>query len=173
VFLDSGFSSSSWPAQQASRALERSRDVLLRQHTQLMIIAAQGQRGFGRRGFAALAKVVAGGGAALPALLLEVLRLLVQQIDRLAVSRASTGMDRVQYKPPLPGPGAAGLGGAGMLAALSVVMAADGSSEIGAANVAFGAGAVLSGGFGGSATSIVGPMGGSTTGAAGGSGVGD
>jgi transposase len=81
-------------AQQASRALERSRDMLVRQHTQLMnsvrsqlaefgIIAAQG-----RRGFAALARVVADGGAALPALLLEVLRLLVQQIDRLAIAIA-------------------------------------------------------------------------------------
>ena len=81
-------------AQQASRALERSRDLLVRQHTQLMnsvrsqlaefgIVAAQG-----RRGFAELAKLVSDDGAAVPALLREVLRLLVQQIDRLAVAVA-------------------------------------------------------------------------------------
>ena len=82
-------------AQQASRALERSRDLLVRQHTQLMnsvrsqlaefgIIAAQG-----RRGFAELAAVVADGSAAVPALLREVLHQLVQQIDRLAIAVAS------------------------------------------------------------------------------------
>lgn len=81
-------------AQQASRGLERSRDLLVRQHTQLMnsvrsqlaefgIVAAQG-----RRGFAELAAVVAGGSAAVPAVLREVLGLLVQQIDRLAVAVA-------------------------------------------------------------------------------------
>ena len=81
-------------AQQASRALERSRDLLVRQHTQLMnsvrsqlaefgIIAAQG-----RRGFAELAAVVADDGAAVPALLREVLCLLVQQVDRLAIAVA-------------------------------------------------------------------------------------
>jgi transposase len=79
-------------AQQATRALERSRDLLVRQHTQLMnsvrsqlaefgIVAAQG-----RRGFAELAAVVAEGSAAVPALLVEVLHLLVQQIDRLAAA---------------------------------------------------------------------------------------
>jgi transposase len=79
-------------AQQAARALERSRDLLVRQHTQLMnsvrsqlaefgIVAAQG-----RRGFAELAAVVAEGSAAVPALLVEVLHLLVQQIDRLAAA---------------------------------------------------------------------------------------
>jgi transposase len=80
--------------QQAARALERSRDLLVRQHTQLMnsvrsqlaefgIIAAQG-----RRGFAELAAVVADDSAAVPALLLEVLRLLVQQVARLAAAIA-------------------------------------------------------------------------------------
>jgi transposase len=80
--------------QQAARGLERSRDLLVRQHTQLMnsvrgqlaefgIIAAQG-----RRGFAELAAAVADGSAAVPAMLLEVLRLLVQQIDRLAIAIA-------------------------------------------------------------------------------------
>jgi transposase len=81
--------------QQASRALERSRDLLVRQHTQLMnsvrsqlaefgIVAAQG-----RRGFAELAAAVADPGAArVPALLREVLCLLVQQVDRLAVAVA-------------------------------------------------------------------------------------
>jgi transposase len=81
-------------AQQAARALERSRDLLVRQHTQLMnsvrsqlgefgIVAAQG-----RRGFAELSAVVADGSAAVPALLREVLHLLVQQIDRLAIAVA-------------------------------------------------------------------------------------
>jgi transposase len=79
--------------QQAARGLERSRDLLVRQHTQLMnsvrsqlaefgIVAAQG-----RRGFAELATAVAAGTgrvATVPALLLPALRLLVQQIDRLA-----------------------------------------------------------------------------------------
>jgi transposase len=67
---------------------------LVRQHTQLMnsvrsqlgefgIVAAQG-----RRGFAELSAVVADGSAAVPALLREVLHLLVQQIDRLAIAVA-------------------------------------------------------------------------------------
>ena len=82
------------PAQQAARGLERSRDLLVRQHTQLMnsvrsqlaefgVIAAPG-----RRGFAALAAAVAAGTAAVPALLLPALRLLLQQIDRLAAAIA-------------------------------------------------------------------------------------
>ncbi|HEX5455070.1 MAG TPA: IS110 family transposase [Stellaceae bacterium] len=81
-------------AQQASRGLERSRDLLVRQHTQLMnsvrsqlaefgIIAAQG-----RRGFAALAQAVGSGTAAIPPVLCEVLALLVQQIERLAAAIA-------------------------------------------------------------------------------------
>lgn len=81
-------------AQQAARGLERSRDLLVRQHTQLMnsvrsqlaefgIIAAQG-----RRGFAALAQAVASGTAAIPPVLGEALHLLVQQIDRLALAVA-------------------------------------------------------------------------------------
>ncbi len=85
------------PEQQAARGLERSRDLLVRQHThpgldpgvrgqlaEFGIIAAQG-----RRGFAELATAVAAGTAApVPALLLPVLRLLVQQIDRLATAIA-------------------------------------------------------------------------------------
>ena len=81
-------------AQQAARGLERSRDLLVRQHTQLMnsvrsqlaefgIIAPQG-----RGGFAVLAQLVTADDAAVPALLREVLRLLVQQIDRLAAAIA-------------------------------------------------------------------------------------
>src|SRR5581483_2482517 len=80
--------------QQAARGLERSRDLLVRQHTQLMnsvrsqlaefgLVAAQG-----RRGFAALAAALAGDAAGIPALLVETLRLLVQQIDRLGVAIA-------------------------------------------------------------------------------------
>jgi transposase len=80
--------------QQAARAIERSRALLVKQHTQLMnsvrgqlaefgIIAAQG-----RRGFATLVQRIAAGEAALPPLLRETLRLLVQQIDRLALAIA-------------------------------------------------------------------------------------
>jgi transposase len=79
-------------AQQAARGLEHSRDLLVRQHTQLMnsvrsqlaefgIVAAQG-----RRGFAELAATVAAGTAAVPELLLPVLRLLVEQIERLGLT---------------------------------------------------------------------------------------
>lgn len=79
-------------AQQAARGLERSRDLLVRQHTQLMnsvrgqlaefgVIATQG-----RRGFAELAAAVAAGTAMVPAIVIETLRLLVQQIDRLGLA---------------------------------------------------------------------------------------
>ena len=79
-------------AQQAARGLERSRDLLVRQHTQLMnsvrgqlaefgVIAAQG-----RRGFAELAAATAAGTAMVPASVIEMLRLLVQQIDRLGLA---------------------------------------------------------------------------------------
>lgn len=82
------------PAQQAARGLERSRDLLVRQHTQLMnsvrgqlaefgVIAAQG-----RRGFAELAAAVAAGTSAVPDMLLPALRLLVQQVDRLGLAIA-------------------------------------------------------------------------------------
>lgn len=81
-------------AQQAARGLEGSRDLLVRQHTQLMnsvrgqlaefgIVAAAG-----RRGFAALAATIAAGTEAVPETLRPVLRLLVQQIDRLGVAIA-------------------------------------------------------------------------------------
>ena len=79
-------------AQQAARGLERSRDLLVRQHTQLMnsvrgqlaefgVIAAQG-----RRGFAELAAATAAGTAMVPASVIEMLRLLVPQIDRLGLA---------------------------------------------------------------------------------------
>lgn len=74
---------------QASRGLERSRELLVKQHTQLMnsvrsqlaefgVIAAPG-----KRGFAELSQLIAAGDERLPALLLPVLRLLLQQIERL------------------------------------------------------------------------------------------
>jgi transposase len=76
--------------QQAARGLERSRQLLVKQHTQLMnsvrsqlaefgIVAPQG-----RRGFAALAAALASGEAAVPPVLREALHMLVQHIDRLA-----------------------------------------------------------------------------------------
>ena len=75
--------------QQASRGLERSRDLLVRQRTQLMnctrsllaelgIIAAQG-----RRGFAELAARVKDSDAAIPPVMLAALLPLTQQIESL------------------------------------------------------------------------------------------
>lgn len=76
-------------AQQAARGLERGRDLLVRQRTQLMnsvrgllaefgIVAATG-----RRGFAELAASLAADTPAVPPVLREALELLVQQIGRL------------------------------------------------------------------------------------------
>lgn len=81
--------------QQAARGLERSRDLLVKQHTQLMnsvrsqlaelgIIAAQG-----RRGFIALAQLVAAGDARLPPALLAALRMLIGQIEQLSTAIAT------------------------------------------------------------------------------------
>ena len=81
---------------QASRGLERSRELLVRQHTQLMnsvrsqlaelgIIAAQG-----RRGFAELTQFVAVGDERIPAMLLSVLRLMLQQLDQLRIASAAS-----------------------------------------------------------------------------------
>lgn len=75
--------------QQAARGVERSRDLLVKQHTQLMnsmrsqlaefgIIAAQG-----RIGFLALAQLVAAGDARLPPPFLAALQVLIAQIERL------------------------------------------------------------------------------------------
>jgi transposase len=74
--------------QQASRALERSRELLVKQRTQLMnslramlaefgIVAAQGARGFAEL----RARLVAGEG--LPETLTEALKLVLVQLDRL------------------------------------------------------------------------------------------
>lgn len=81
--------------QQASRGLERSRDLLVKQRTQLMnctrsllaelgIIAAQG-----RRGFAGLAARVQAGDATIPPVLLTALRPLIAQIDSLNATIAA------------------------------------------------------------------------------------
>lgn len=81
--------------QQAARGLERSRDLLVKQHTQLMnsvrsqlaelgIIAAKG-----RRGFIALAQFVAAGDARLPPALLAALRMLIGQIEQLSTAIAT------------------------------------------------------------------------------------
>lgn len=80
--------------QQAARGLERSRDLMVRQHTQLMnsvrsqlaefgIIAAQGKRGFD-----ALVARVAVADEQVPAILLDVLRVLIGQIERLGIAIA-------------------------------------------------------------------------------------
>ena len=80
---------------QASRGLERSRELLVRQHTQLInsvrsqlaelgIVAAPG-----RRGFAELSQLVAAGDERIPAMLLSVRRLMLQQIDQLRVASAA------------------------------------------------------------------------------------
>lgn len=76
--------------QQASRGLERGRDLLVKQHTQLSnciraqlaelgIVAAQG-----RRGFAELASLIEAGDARIPAMLLTTLRMLLAQAQALA-----------------------------------------------------------------------------------------
>jgi transposase len=78
--------------QQAARGLERARDLLVKQHTQLMnsvrsqlaelgIIAAKG-----RRGFATLAGLIAAGDARVPPVLLAALGMLVRQIDQLGLA---------------------------------------------------------------------------------------
>lgn len=81
--------------QQASRGLERSRELLVKQHTQLMncvrsqlaelgIIAAAG-----RRGFAELRALLAAEDARIPAVLSVAMRLLVQQIEALRAAIAA------------------------------------------------------------------------------------
>ena len=103
--------------QQAARALERSRDLLVKQHTQLMnsvrsqlaefgIIAAQG-----RRDFMALVQLVATGDARLPAVLIAALRMLSGQIEQIngaitilerqivAAARAHSAMRRLATIP--------------------------------------------------------------------------
>lgn len=85
---------------QASRGLERSRDLLVKQHTQLAnsirsqlaefgIVAAQG-----RRGFAELAEFVDAGDARIPALLRPALHMLLAQARALRQS-AQTIEDRI------------------------------------------------------------------------------
>ena len=75
--------------QQAARGLERSRDLLVKQQTQLMnsvrsqlaelgIVAVQG-----RRGFNDIVALLAAGDDDVPPVLLSVLRLLVRQIEQL------------------------------------------------------------------------------------------
>lgn len=81
--------------QQAARGLERSRDLLVKQQTQLMnsvrsqlaefgVVAAQG-----RPGFNALVARIAAGDAEVPPVLLGALRLLVRQIEQLATAIAA------------------------------------------------------------------------------------
>lgn len=78
--------------QQVARGLERSRDLLVKQRTQLMnhvrsqlaefgIIAAQGQRGFND-----IETFLDRGPDGVPVVLLSVLRLLLKQIDQLATA---------------------------------------------------------------------------------------
>jgi transposase len=75
--------------QQAARGIERSRDLLVKQHTQLMnsvrsqlaefgMIAIQG-----RRGFLALAQLIAAGDPRVPPMMLSALHILVEQIEQL------------------------------------------------------------------------------------------
>lgn len=80
--------------QQAARGIERSRDLLVKQHTQLMnsvrsqlaefgIIAIQG-----RRGFLALRQLIAAADPRLPPMMLSVLRMLIGQVEQLGQSIA-------------------------------------------------------------------------------------
>lgn len=82
-------------AQQAARGLERSRELLIKQHTQLMnctrgllaefgLVAAQG-----RQGFQALAALVAAGDERIPAPLRLALAHLLRQIEQLRRSIAA------------------------------------------------------------------------------------
>jgi transposase len=84
--------------QQAARGVERSRDLLVKQHTQLMnsvrsqlaelgIIAPQG-----RRGFIELAQLVASGDSRVPPPLAAALAMLIRQIEQL--SMAITTLER-------------------------------------------------------------------------------
>lgn len=84
-------------AQQASRGLERSLDLLTRQRTQLMnslrgLLAEIGiiARG-GERGFAELLQVLADDAAAIPEMLREALRLMARHIASLEASIAVLG----------------------------------------------------------------------------------
>ena len=81
--------------QQAARGLERSRELLVKQHTQLMncvrsqlaelgIVAAQG-----RCGFAALTALLAAGDPSVPPVLAAALQALVQQVDALRTAIAA------------------------------------------------------------------------------------
>ncbi|MGH6823527.1 MAG: IS110 family transposase, partial [Methylocella sp.] len=78
-----------------SRGLERSRDLLVKQHTQLLncvrsqlaeqgIVAAQG-----RRGFAELTALLVSGDARVPEVLLEALRMLLAQAEALRTAMAA------------------------------------------------------------------------------------
>jgi len=82
-------------AQQAARGVERSRDLLVKQHTQLMnsvrsqlaelgIIAPQG-----RRGFIGLAQLVSTGDGRIPAPLMAALRMLIGHIEQLGKAIAA------------------------------------------------------------------------------------
>jgi transposase len=81
--------------QQAARAVERSRDLLVKQHTQLMnsvrsqlaelgIIAPQG-----RRGFSALLQLITAGDPCVPPMLLSALRMLIGQIEQIGKAVAA------------------------------------------------------------------------------------
>jgi transposase len=81
--------------QQAARGVERSRDLLVKQHTQLMnsvrsqlaelgIIAPQG-----RRGFLALLQLITAGDPRVPPMLLSALRLLIGQIEQIGQAVAA------------------------------------------------------------------------------------
>jgi transposase len=81
--------------QQASRGLERSRDLLVKQRTQLMnctrsLLAELGiTAAHGRRGFVELVARVRDGDAAIPPVLLTALLALIQQIDSLHTAIAA------------------------------------------------------------------------------------
>lgn len=95
--------------QQASRGLERARELLTKQRTQLTnsvrsqfaelgIVAAQGQRGFDQ-----LTSLLDAGDPRIPSLLVEVLRRLVDQIARLsdAISQLQDRIMGVAQRDPI------------------------------------------------------------------------
>jgi transposase len=124
--------------QQASRGLERSRELLVKQHTQLMngvrsqlaefgIVAAQG-----RRGFTELAARL--DDAALPPVLAMALRTLVRQIDALRMAIAaleSEIMAQAREHPVMRR--LAGIPGIGGLTAHAIVAAVGDGAQFGSA----------------------------------------
>ena len=126
--------------QQAARGLERSRELLVKQHTQLMncvrsqlaefgIVAAQG-----RRGFAELAAMLEAGDATVPPVLSVALRALTQQIEalRMAITALEQRIMAVAKEHPVMRR-LAGIPGVGGITAHAIVAAVGDGRQFGSA----------------------------------------